>query len=141
MLKIESHKQTDKWIATTWICRECYNAEGANEEEAIANLKFHLLNIIPILENDVWVAQEKIRAIRTISRLSTYCDGKIAEARESKERAIRYLNMLENKENGPMGEPSEEAVKEKIKKAKYYVRHWTQELELWEAEKVMLNEN
>lgn len=54
------------WSAKIWICRSPYYAEGTTKEEAITNLKEHLKNIIPIYENDIWVAQEKIKGIKEI---------------------------------------------------------------------------
>jgi predicted RNase H-like HicB family nuclease len=62
---MEVYKQTDgKWIATIWICRDFYKAEGRTRTEAKAKLKEHLVGIIPILENDIQIAQEKIKFIR-----------------------------------------------------------------------------
>lgn len=62
---MKTYLQTDnKWIATIWIVREFYKAEGETEEAAIHNLKEHLINIIPIYENDIWVAQERIKGIK-----------------------------------------------------------------------------
>jgi hypothetical protein len=62
---METYLQTDgKWAATIWIVREFYIAEGETEKEAIHKLKEHLINIIPIYENDIWVAQERIKGIK-----------------------------------------------------------------------------
>ena len=62
---VEVYLQSDgKWIATVWFVREFYNAEGENEQDAVANLMEHLRNIIPIYENDILVAQERIREIK-----------------------------------------------------------------------------
>jgi predicted transcriptional regulator len=55
-----------KWIATIWIVREVYKAEGKTEDEAIYKLKEHLRNIIPIYENDIWIAQERIKTIKEL---------------------------------------------------------------------------
>lgn len=64
---METYLQTDgKWIATIWIIREFYKAEGKTEEEAVANLKEHLKNIIPIYENDIHVAQARIEKIKEV---------------------------------------------------------------------------
>lgn len=49
--------------AEIWIVRECYFAQGQTAEEATQKLKDHLKEIIPIYENDIWVAQEKIKEI------------------------------------------------------------------------------
>lgn len=65
---MESYLQIDgTWAATIWIVREFYFAEGKTEEAAITNLKEHLKNTIPIYENDIQVAQEKIATIKKIS--------------------------------------------------------------------------
>jgi predicted RNase H-like HicB family nuclease len=62
---METYIQTDgKWVATIWIVREFYIAEGKTKEEAIQALKYHLENIIPIYENDIQVAQERIKGIK-----------------------------------------------------------------------------
>ncbi len=64
---IEKYQQTDgKWVATIWMCRTFYKAEGDTPEDAVIRLKDHLYNIIPILENDIRVAQEKINIIREL---------------------------------------------------------------------------
>jgi hypothetical protein len=72
-----------------------------------------------------------------MSRLLSYCEEKILEARLSKDRAIKYLAALETTvENwGPMGIPSKEDIEKKTQKAKYYIDFWEKEIQIWEAEK------
>jgi len=63
--KMETYPQTDgKWVATIWIVREFYKAEGETEDEAIQKLKEHLKNVIPIYENDIQTAQARIEGIK-----------------------------------------------------------------------------
>ena len=52
--------------------REFFYARGSTEEEAITKLKDYLVNLIPIYENDIWVAQEKIKAIKEITNGGSY---------------------------------------------------------------------
>jgi hypothetical protein len=63
---METNPIHNGWSAKIWICRSPYYAEGKTKEEAVANLKEHLKNIIPIYENDIWVAQERIKGIKEI---------------------------------------------------------------------------
>lgn len=61
---METYPQNDgKWVATIWLVREFYKAEGSDEQDAIAKLKEHLRCIIPIYENDIQVTQERIQEI------------------------------------------------------------------------------
>lgn len=53
--------------AEIYIVRECYFAQGETEEEAVFKLKEHLVNIIPILENDIQIAQKKINTIKELT--------------------------------------------------------------------------
>ena len=80
-----------------------------------------------------------------MGRLSIYCEEKIAEAKQGKERSIRLLAAIEdNIKNdgdwGPMGKPTQEKIEAKIEKIKYYIGHWEKEIEVWEAEKKLLRE-
>ncbi len=64
-VKIRPDKyQPNTYWAEIYIMRECYSAQASTEEVARERLKEHLINIIPIYENDIWVAQEKIKAIK-----------------------------------------------------------------------------
>jgi len=70
---METYETSDnKWAATIWIIREFYYAEGKNEEEAITNLKNHLVNLIPIYENDIEISQDKIKTIKEITSGQDY---------------------------------------------------------------------
>lgn len=63
---METYLQNDgKWVATIWLVREFYKAQGNDEQDAIAKLKEHLRGIIPIYENDIQITQERIQAIKT----------------------------------------------------------------------------
>jgi len=61
---VETYLQSDgKWVATIWICRKFYKAEGATKEAAVAKLKFHLVNLIPIYENTIAWTKDIINGI------------------------------------------------------------------------------
>lgn len=55
-----------KWQANIWINREFFHAVGATEEEAIHRLKQHLINIIPIYENNIEIAKTMIEGIKGV---------------------------------------------------------------------------
>lgn len=64
-----------KYWAEIWLVREQYAAQADTEEIARERLKEHLANIIPIYENDIWVAQEKIKAIKEFLSISPAQDS------------------------------------------------------------------
>ena len=75
-----------------------------------------------------------------MSRLLKYCEEKLAEAKENKERAIRYLGVVERAiEIGePVGPMQYIHTKQDTEKAKLYIEKWDYEIQIWEAEKKLL---
>ena len=57
----------ETWKAGIWLNREFFHARGSTEQEAVYNLKQHLLNIIPIYENNIQVAKAMIEDIREVT--------------------------------------------------------------------------
>ena len=74
-----------------------------------------------------------------MSRLLDYCEDRIKEAKERKNRAIGFLNMVKTKIDaggpwGPMGIPYTE---KDIEKAENSIQKWETEIQVWAMEKSM----
>jgi hypothetical protein len=74
------------------------------------------------------------------SRLLKYCEEKLLVAKASKERAIRYLSVVEAgiKDGNPVGPMQYIYTEKDIQKVKGFIEKWDNEIKAWEAERALL---
>lgn len=65
-IKVYHHIDERKYIASIWLVRKHFYAEGKTKEEAILKLKEHLRNLIPIYENTIEITQELLLKIKEV---------------------------------------------------------------------------